>query len=444
MALRVFGRPAALFALGGILLLTASIGADVQPFAVDTVPGLPDTVPVVKPWKTIPLDPTHSGQWVVLGDVDGDGEVEVVSARNVDNHDVHYTSAVCVQKLDGSVLWRWDCGTTGRTKLHHDVACQIYDWDGDGRNEVIVATDKAVVELDGATGQERRRLPIPASASDCLVFANLSGGPRATDFLVKTRYSHIWAYDREGKLLWDVSNPGGYRTSHQPYPVDIDGDGRDEIMAGYAMLNPDGSARWTLKSDEIDLKRGHLDCCRVLEAGETPADFRLVGTYCGANGIAMFDGNGRVLWELAGHHFESVDIGKLRSDLPGNQIVVDIDHQPAGKSPTWLLAADGSLLGSINTVSSRHHRLIDWNGDGLDEIVLGGVPAIYDGKGEPVARLDGTGPGTKIVQVGDMTGDGVPDVVVSSRSAVCIFRNERGVRPATPAAIGGGVNFTLY
>ena len=100
--------------------------------------------------------------------------------------------------------------TVGRTKLHHDVACQIYDWDGDGRNEVVLATAGFLIELDGSTGVERRRFPLPKDATDCLVFANLSGGPRATDVLVKTRYTQIWAFNREGRQLWTVENPGGY------------------------------------------------------------------------------------------------------------------------------------------------------------------------------------------------------------------------------------------
>jgi len=108
------------------------------------------------------------------------------------------------------VLWRWGDPTVGRKKLHHDVACQIYDWDGDGRNEVVLATAGFLIELDGSTGVERRRFPLPKDATDCLVFANLSGGPRATDVLVKTRYTQIWAFNREGRQLWTVENPGGY------------------------------------------------------------------------------------------------------------------------------------------------------------------------------------------------------------------------------------------
>jgi rhamnogalacturonan endolyase len=58
-----------------------------------------------------------------------------------------------------------------------------------------------------------------------LVFADLSGKGRPTDVLVKTRYRRIWAYDQGGELLWNVTDPGGFRTAHQARPIDIDGDG---------------------------------------------------------------------------------------------------------------------------------------------------------------------------------------------------------------------------
>ncbi len=168
------------------------------------------------------------------------------------------TSSVSAYDLNGNLLWRWGDFSAGRRGWHHDVACQIYDWDGDGANEVILCTDGFLVELGGATGKERRRLPIPKEATDCLVFANLTGGPRATDVLIKDRYTQIHAMDKDGKALWTARQPGGYRTAHQPYTVDIDRDGRDEIMAGFCMLNPDGQIRWAL-SNAPKLAAGHLD-----------------------------------------------------------------------------------------------------------------------------------------------------------------------------------------
>lgn len=422
----------------------------VLPLLVATTIVAGEPVPVT-PWKTIPLDPEYSGAWVVAGDLTGDGAVEIVSARNVDQNDVHYTSAVVAQRLDGGVLWRWGDPTIGRRQLHHDVPCQIYDWDGDGRNEVVLATRGWLVELDGATGHERRRLPLPAAATDCLVFANLNGGPRATDVLVKTRYTRIWALNRAGRELWSVENPGGFRTAHQPVPVDLDGDGRDEVMAGYAMLNADGSVRWVYQARQFDQGRGHCDCFRQVRGGPTPGDLRFVMTFCGANGIAMLDGNGRTLWEVTGQHFESVDVGPVLAGEPGRQIAVDIDHQPWGQGPVWVLDEAGTVRTRIMTDYARHHALIDWTGDGVAEILVAQPRTLYDGRGNAVAllvmdRADDAEGEERLALTGDFTGDGVPDVLLTTRamSHVFIYRNEHGLRPDPPAAFGTGVNFSLY
>jgi len=415
-------------------------------FDVDATGSPTNASIVVQPWRRVPLDPAYSGQWVVAGDLDGDGTVEIVSARNVNAHDVHYTSAVVAHRLDGTVIWRWGNPKIGRKKLHHDVACQVYDWDGDGRAEVVLCTKGALVELDGVTGKERRRFPLPKDATDCLTFANLSGGPRATDVLVKTRYSQIWAYSREGKLLWTVKNPGGYRTAHQPRPIDLDDDGRDEVMAGYAMLNADGSTRWVYNSKKIALRRGHLDCMRVVRRGTTPADWRLVVTCCGANGMAMLDGTGKSLWEVAGHHYESVDVGKICPDVPGVQLAVDIDHLRTPKRPLWVFDEQGQRIGSIATRYSRNHDLIDWTGSGQQAILMTIARGLFDGTGRRIATFAMTKPDSPAhAAVGDMTGNGVPDVLLTTRrsNAAYIYRNPNPTKPATPAPLGTP-SFTLY
>jgi len=214
--------------LGALLVPPTAYTIETEPLYFDVKDiGEPGReAPLIQPWKVVSLDREYGGHWVVAGDLDADGEVEIVSAENFNEKDVHYTSAVAAQKLDGTVLWRWGDPAIGRKVWHHDVACQIHDWDGDGKNDVVICTKGYLVELDGVTGKERRRLPIPDEATDCLVFCNLSGNDRPTDVLVKNRYHEIWAYSREGDLLWTVRNPGGYRTAHQPRPMDLDGDGR--------------------------------------------------------------------------------------------------------------------------------------------------------------------------------------------------------------------------
>ena len=403
-------------------------------------------VPVIRPWKRIALDPDYAGAWIVAGDIDGDGHVEIVSAKNFDADDIHYTSSVVAHRLDGSVLWRWGDPAEGRNELHHDVACQIYDWDGDGRNEVVIATKDAIVELDGATGKEKRRFAIPRDASDCIVFANLSGSERASDILVKTRYGQIWAFNCDGELLWTIEQPAGYGTAHQPRPMDIDGDGRDEIMAGYAMLNADGTIRWDLEGRGLPLAPGHLDCARVFHQGRTTSDSRLALTLCTGYCVAMIDGDGAVVWSVVGHHFESIDIGKVCADVPGTQVVVDIDHQEPGYSPHWVLDDQGNLLGQIITDGSRHHTLVDWFGCGVESIVMATAAAMFDGRGRKVGVFDVPAAAIGMCAKGDMTGSGTADLIFSSNPAseVCIFTNEMGKKPDRPAALGTGVNVTLY
>jgi hypothetical protein len=459
-----------------VLTLCTTLEAE-QPgpfyFDVKDVNAPADNVPVIAPWRIVQLDPEYGGQWVLAADLaadlpprlaseDAGAGVEILSCENVNNDDVHYTSTAVAQKLDGSILWRWGDPNIGRKNWHHDVACQIHDWDGDGKNEVVLCTKGSLVELDGATGAERRRFAIADDATDCLVFCNLAGSNRPSDVLVKDRYHRIWAYDCKGALLWSVTDPGGYRTAHQPRPIDLDGDGRDEIMAGYAMLNSDGSLRWVFKSEKVDQARGHLDCARVYRKGARPEEFKLILTCCGANNIAMIDGNGKALWEVAGRHFESIDVGRVLPDAPrrpdsrrkkrgqgGPQIVVDIDHQPLGDSPIWVLDESGSLLGQIVADYSRHHCLLDWTGDGIDEILVAHNGAIYNHRGRRIGAFatpgdQPTGNAERSMLIGDITGDGVPDVMIATPQRLYIYKNAKGKKPDTPAALGTEFNFTLY
>jgi len=428
---------------GVLLMMCAALTVGVAAVAEETV-SKEESLPVIKPWKKVVLDEDYRGAWVVTGDVDGDGKAEIVSARNVNNGDIHYTCSVVAHRLDGSVLWKWGDPEIGRSRLHHDVACQIYDWDGDGKKEVIVAANEKVVEIDGATGKEKRSFVIPADSSDCIVFCNLSGNKHASDVLVKTRYSQIWAYDYNGKQLWTCKNPGGCRTAHQPIPIDIDKDGKDEIIAGYALLNWDGSLRWKLKDPKS--YGGHLDCARVFNMGKTPEETMLIFTFCSGNRVAMINGVGEFVWSKKGRHFESADIGKVRSDIPGRQVIVDIDHeQSKGSGPLWILDDNGNFLAEINTPSSRFHLLIDWFGNGLESIVIGRSHSMYDGQGKKIAvfQVENNSSGY-ICSKGDMTGDGVPDLVLSNGSEVYIYKNEKGRKSPGKTHLGCGVNFTLY
>ena len=274
--------------------------------------------------------------------------------------------------------------------------------------------------------------------------------------LVKTRYTQIWAFSHDWKPLWNVSMPGGFKTAHQPVPLDLDGDGRDEIMAGYTLLNPDGTVRWTLQPHKADLGAGHLDCCRVLCAGRIPEEWRLALTLCGANALVVCDGRGKPVWEVTGHHFESITVGKIRGDVPGLQLAVDIDHRPWGQGPVRVFDEQGRQLAEVMTDYARHHALVDWTGLGVEEIVIAQSRGVFDGRGHRLVSLamderdlgsyDAPEAAEMLVLVGDMTGDSVPDVMLTTpfSTALYIYRNEHGHKPPKPRPPGTRPNFTLY
>ena len=61
-------------------------------------------------------------------------------------------------------------------------------------------------------------------------------------------------------------------------------------------------------------------CCCLFEY----SDRLLVMTMCSGNALVMSDGAGRTVWRKTGHHYESVDVGEIREDVPGLESVVGV------------------------------------------------------------------------------------------------------------------------
>ncbi|MBZ0254811.1 hypothetical protein K8I31_02030, partial [bacterium] len=92
-----------------IFSLSISTHADESFQSFDVIDAGKDvqSAPHVEPWKTIKLEPEYGGLWLVAGDLNGDGEVEIVTSENFNENDVHYTTTAVAQKLDGTILWKW-------------------------------------------------------------------------------------------------------------------------------------------------------------------------------------------------------------------------------------------------------------------------------------------------------------------------------------------------
>jgi hypothetical protein len=129
---------------GGAELLAAT-AEEVVPFA--TSRDVPLQIP---PGGTTPSGESYSysANDASVGDLDGDGEYEIVlkwdPSNAKDNSQSGYTGNVYIDayKLNGTRLWRIDLGRNIRAGAHY-TQFQVFDYDGDGRAEVAMTPTTA-------------------------------------------------------------------------------------------------------------------------------------------------------------------------------------------------------------------------------------------------------------------------------------------------------------
>ncbi len=97
---------------------------------------------------------TYNANDCSVGDLDGDGEYEIVlkwdPSNSKDNSQSGYTGNVFLDayKLDGTFMWRIDLGINIRAGAHY-TQFMVYDLDSDGRAEVACKTAPGTVDGQG-------------------------------------------------------------------------------------------------------------------------------------------------------------------------------------------------------------------------------------------------------------------------------------------------------
>ena len=106
------------------------------------------SIPLSRPADGTPPDGKpyrYSANDASVGDVDGDGEYEIIlkwdPSNSHDNSHEGYTGNVLIDcyRLTGQHLWRIDLGPNIRAGAHY-TQFLVYDFDGDGRSEVVCKT----------------------------------------------------------------------------------------------------------------------------------------------------------------------------------------------------------------------------------------------------------------------------------------------------------------
>jgi rhamnogalacturonan endolyase len=380
------------------------------------------------------LNYTYNANDASVGDLDGDGEYEIIlkwdPSNSKDNSQAGYTGNhyVDAYKLDGTLMWRVDLGRNVRAGAHY-LPFTVYDFDGDGKAEVIMRTAEATVDgignvvgnanadyrnssgyilsgpeylsvFNGETGAIMDSAPFsPARGSvsswgdsygnrvdrfqqsvayldpdrPSLVIARGYAGPQS-GFSAR---NEVAAFDyRDGELTFrwlfaaatNGANPGYVgQTAHSITVGDVDGDGRDEIMTGASALDDDGTLLY-------NTGLGHGDAMHLSDMIPSRPGLEYFMPHEGANS------NGNI-----GFHVRDAATGELiftvnsTGDV-GRGIAADIDPNHAGYEYWATTTFTGETRSVYNsegdaiypTASNMHvNHLVWWDADLLRETLDG-------------------------------------------------------------------------
>jgi rhamnogalacturonan endolyase len=390
--------------------------------------------PQPKLWKKFPTPKWGAGRNVRFGDLDGDGRVDMLIAQNIpkvrgDAFD--HISCLTAVNLDGKVLWQIGRPDARNTLLTNDTPFQIHDFDGDGKNEVVIVKDFQIQVLEGATGKAvkrewmppapttNRERPYELNSGDSMIFLNLSGKRWRQELLLKDRYNTFWVFDNSLKVLWS----GTGQTGHYPFPYDFDGDGRDEFVIGFALWDATGKPRWSHDARMKD----HTDAISVGNyTGDAEARPRVYS--CGSDeGFVVFSEGGRLIKQVRLGHAQTQSVGKYRPEAQGLQILTANFWRNTGI--VTLFDADANILAQEELIpGSSHLQPVNWRGDGQEFALLSAnvrEGGMIDGQLRRVVMLPDDGHPDLASQVLNVTGDERDEIIVWDADAVWIYTQDR-------------------
>ncbi len=396
-------------------------------------------------WKKIDLRGLAvNGRQIRWGDLNGDGTLEFVVAqrpKGVDKLLRRSIQGMTAFALNGCVLWQWGRHDKTPEPCATDLTYQLCDLDGDGKCEVVVSHRFKIEVLDGMTGKRRSSVPTPQHGpkhpdsfyaedryeripSGVLCFCDLTGKGRVGDFLIKDDYNNVWAYDRGFRQLWTRCLNAG----HYPYVRDVDGDGRDEILLGYSLLDDDGTLLFDLGFQD------HSDGVFMGDLGGAVSSGPRAYFCAGEEGVAVSDLRGEVEYKEILGHAQRMAIGDFRPTVPGCE-VAHVTYWGEHNIIT-IHRADGYKLGEYQPhYNSSTLAAADWRGDGTALLLISGDEArggMIDGWGRQVVRFSEPGRPVMCCDAIDLTGDTRDEIVLWDHDRMWIYTQENNVPAPTP------------
>ncbi|QHT61362.1 hypothetical protein GXP70_16295 [Paenibacillus lycopersici] len=389
--------------------------------------------PAPKLWRTLDLHDFGAARSIRYGDLTGDGIKDLLFIQNMESLnscDECMISCITAVDLDGRVLWQIGEPDPRNGMLTADVPVQIYDIDGDGFNEVIYCKDFKLIIADGRTGKTKASMPTPCKIPhdrfviyqnvtfdrivvDSIRICNFSGSARPSDLLIKDRYNNLWAYDNQFNLLWQQYVNAG----HFPYSYDMNGDGKDELVAGHTLLSSEGERLWELPGMHC-----HVDEI-VIGRFDPDKDELLIAMSSGEDGFVLADQNGSVLVQDMLGHAQRVSVANYRPELPGLEYCVTTFWRNTGIIA--LYDCKGNRLWSGETGANGNVITpVNWTGDGK-ELILYSANARYgglhDGYGDQVVALPDDGHPDLTCDAVDLCGDEREELLVWDTRRMYIY-----------------------
>ena len=282
---------------------------------------LPEEVELLRDYK-IP-----DASIVKFGDVDGDGKPDFLVITS--NYSAYmYNNA-------GRELWHWDAPEQdGRLRGQFEAPGSLWDFDHDGFDEVvhwrIIDGKEWLVMADGRTGAIKHKVEWPTRpmphvynnfrtaiakfhpgyADNLLVFTD-SGGTIS-----------LTAYDRELKQIWQHSEKRAKDFfGHYIYPIDLNGDGIDEVVLSHLCLDAKGNVIWS-NYHLFDDNHDHMDAMEFFDLDGDGKPELIVGQ-SDVGALAYRAMTGEMLWQNLADHTQQITAGYILKDRKTPQVVAN-------------------------------------------------------------------------------------------------------------------------